>query len=32
LKVETESDGFRILFDPLIVAAHLVSPRLRRAL
>jgi len=32
LKVKTESDGFRILFDPLIVAAHLVSHRLRRAL
>src|SRR3954468_7205223 len=32
LKVKTESDGFRILFDPLIVAAHLASPLLRRAL
>jgi hypothetical protein len=32
LKMKIEADGFRILFDRLTVAAHLVSPRLRRAL
>jgi hypothetical protein len=32
LKVKIEADGFRILFDRLITAAHLVSPLLRRAL
>jgi hypothetical protein len=32
LKVKIEADGFRILFDRLIIAAHLVSPLLRRAL
>src|ERR1700750_2913774 len=32
LKVKIEANGFRILFDRLIIAAHLVSPLLRRAL
>src|SRR5882757_3237183 len=32
LKVKIEADGFRILFDRLIIAAHLMSPLLRRAL
>jgi hypothetical protein len=32
LKVKIEADGFRILFDRLIIAAHLVSPLLRHAL
>jgi hypothetical protein len=32
LKVKIESDGFRVLFDRLIIAAHLVSPVLRRSL
>jgi len=27
LKVKIEADRFRILFDRLIIAAHLVSPR-----